>query len=423
MKPKPLAIAVGILALLSLLAWYLQRPPALPPPDPRVGHPVLANQVLSRADAIRLTDGSKTVLLKKRADGKWIDASYFDLPADFSKLSQFTGDLNSAKIERLVTRRPDVLARLDFKNTGVTLLKNGKTLWQLTLGKDSDSGGQFVKFGDEKKGYLANTATYLDSTAKNWADSLLVNLKPQDVASVDVEFKPGETITVSRPKKGAPWVSAQTPAGKQVKSETVTYLLSSLTSLRFKDTTGLKAAAVKTARKYIRTVKLVTFDHQTVTVALGRKPAEKVPEIIKPVTKKVTVSGKTTSKAGSKAKATPAKPKEKTIPAGPVFAFVHSSDSSATVNALMEKRAFEVYDWNYTSLPKKPADLFEPVPTPPKAAAKTGGTKGKTKQATAGTSGPRAGAKSASAKSVGTESASKAPTTTAAKSAASPAKS
>ena len=31
----------------------------------------------------------------------------------------------------------------------------------------------------------------------------------------------------------------------------------------------------------------------------------------------------------------------------------------------MKKRAFQIYGWNYTSLPQKSDELYEPVPAPP----------------------------------------------------------
>lgn len=366
MKPKPLAISVVVLALLAAIAWYLQRPPAAPPPDPRVGHPVLADATLGRADQVRLTDQGKTVLLKKSAGGKWVDASYYDLPVDFSKLSQFTDGLVKAKVRRLVSRRAPVLARLGFKGTTVTLLGGGgKPLWKLTFGKEADSGGRFIKYDDEAKAYLADLTSYIDSDPKNWADSTLVNLKSADVASIDIGFAPGKSVTVSRTKKGADWESSGTPAGQRVKASAVSDLLSSLTSLRFKNTTAPDDPAVKAARAHSRTVTITTFDHRTLTIGLGRKPAEKVPAPVPAKPKPKT--GKSASK--TKSKAPPKKPKEKTIPAGPVYAFVHSSNAKAPVNALMKKRAFQVFSWNFTSLPKKPTDLFEPVPKPPAAKA------------------------------------------------------
>ena len=41
----------------------------------------------------------------------------------------------------------------------------------------------------------------------------------------------------------------------------------------------------------------------------------------------------------------------------------------------MKKRAFQVYEWNFTNLPQKSDELFEPIPPPPagtKAEAKPG---------------------------------------------------
>lgn len=56
-------------------------------------------------------------------------------------------------------------------------------------------------------------------------------------------------------------------------------------------------------------------------------------------------------------------PEFETIPAGPVYAFVTHSDDSAPVNALMQKRAFQVYEYTFTGLPQTPDELFEPAAT------------------------------------------------------------
>ncbi|HXQ79690.1 MAG TPA: hypothetical protein VN775_00165, partial [Opitutaceae bacterium] len=63
--------------------------------------------------------------------------------------------------------------------------------------------------------------------------------------------------------------------------------------------------------------------------------------------------------ADAKAEAKPVAPEFETIPAGPVFAFVSSSDPHAAVNDLMKRRAFQVDDYTFTRLPQKPEELFE----------------------------------------------------------------
>jgi hypothetical protein len=415
MKLKTLALAVAALAVLSVIAWFFQRPPAPAAADPRVGQPVLAATTLARTARIRLTDQGKTVLLVRQSDGPWIDSSYYDLPADFSKLSRFTDDLASAKVQRVVTRNPEVLARLNFKDTAVALLDaGGKELWRLTLGKGAESGGRFVQFADEPTGYLANLSVFLDADAKNWADSLLIVLKPEDVAAVEVGFAEGEPVIATRAKKEDAWVAAKAPAGQRIDEAKVTALLSSLTSLRFQDTSDLNDPNVTAARQHSRTITFTTFDHTTITIQLGRKPEEKQPEArsqpaapkplgeggksevggqgaaqanpesslsadasAKPATQNSEPTAASAAGSNSEPKtqnpepAAAAEPAAAPPPANPVYAFIASTDAAAPVNALMKKRAFQVYDWNFTSLPQKPDELFAPVPAPPPVERKT----------------------------------------------------
>lgn len=416
MKFKSLAIAIAVLAILSAVAYYLQRPAAPAAADARIGAPVLDVKVMEKAAKLRISDQGKAVLLAKRADGKWVDTSYYDLPVDFSKLSRFVDDLAGAKIQRFVTSNPDRLTRLEFKDSAVAVLDPaGGNLWSLTLGKNAEGSGRFVRFGNEPKGYLANLSLYLDADAKNWADSLLVDLKPDDIAQAEVSFDAGEPVVATRAKKEDAW-TGKAPAGQRIKGDRFVSLLSSFTSLRFQDTADLADPNVEAARQHHRTVKLTTFDRKTFTIQLGRKPEEKKPA---PAAQKIeagspkpaeegTKTGAQSSKPGaeggkpgvaeekpevggqksratseapvpanpelkapnSESKSPQPEPKIETIPAGPVYAFITSSDPAAAINLLMKKRAFQIYDWNFTSLPQKSEELFEPVPAPPPAEKK-----------------------------------------------------
>jgi Domain of unknown function (DUF4340) len=398
MKLKTLVLVVAILAALSLVAYYLQRPPAPTGIDPRTKQPVLEAKTLEKTSKIRLSDQGKTVVLTRQPDGKWIVPSYYDIPADFSKLSRFIDDLVGGKIQRLVTQNPERLARLEFKDTSVALLGSAdQVVWNLTLGKDAEGGGRFVRFGDEKKGYLASLNLYIDATAKNWADTLLVDLKPDDIAEVVLTCGEGAPVTATRSKKGDAWATDKAPAGQRIKGDRITSLLSSFTSLRFQDTSDPNDANVEAARKNSRTVALTTFDHKSIKIEIGRKPEEK--KLIE--VPKADVRGTNASAADQKpalanegstalsgepaaatpvapasvkpAPAVPAKPEEpktETIPAGPVYVFITSSDAGATINALMAKRAFQVFESNFTGLPQKRDELFEPIPPPPPAEKK-----------------------------------------------------
>lgn len=382
MKLRTLFITVAVLAILSGIVYFVQRPAAAPSTDPRVGQPLVDRPTVEKAQKIRLADQGKTVALARQSDGTWRVTSYYDLPADFQKLSRFIGELTDAKVDRFVTSNPERLARLEFKDTKIELLDSAdKPLWSVTLGKTPDTGGRFLRFGDEPKAYLANLSTWLDTDAKNWADSQLINLKPEDIASIELPFADGP-VTVSRAKKDEPWTADKTPAHEKLKEDKITSVLGSLDGIRFSDTVEPADPKVVEAKPHTRTFKLTTFGHKTYTIAFARKPEEKKLKPPAPSTDGKTgpaalglvKDGKLTDAAKKPGDKKPLAPEFETIPAGPVFVHITSSDASAPVNALMTKRAFEVSDYIYTGLPEKASDLFEPAPPPPapaKAAEKS----------------------------------------------------
>jgi hypothetical protein len=364
MKLKTLIVSVVVLAVLSGVVYFLQRPSAPLSTDSRIGQALVDPATLERAAKFRITDQGKTVVVAKQADGSWRVPSYHDLPADFQKLSSLVGSLSDAKLQRLVATKPDRLARLEFKDTKIELLDSAdKVLLAVTLGKNAETGGgRYVRFGDEQKGYLANLNAWLDVEAKNWANTELLALKADDIAKIEVPFAEGGPVTFSRAKKEDPWTSDKTPAGQRVKGDKVSQLLSSLGTIRFTETTPADDPGVAVAKANQRAIKLTTFDNKTVTVALGRKPEEKK---LKPPTAAPLPSVTELTKKDDAAKAGEAKPlapEYETIPAGPVFASISHSDASAPVNALMQKRAFQIQDYAFTSLPQKAEELFEPAP-------------------------------------------------------------
>jgi Domain of unknown function (DUF4340) len=410
MKLHTLVLTIALLAILSALVYFAQRPRKPADLDPRTGQAVLDVKILEKTARIRLSDQGKTVLLAKQPDGRWGVSSYYELPAEVAKLGHFLDDLSSAKIQRLVTRTPERLARLEFKDASIAFLDTAdKAIWMLTLGKDAEGGGRFVRFDDEQKGYLANLSTYLDSDAKNWADSLLISVKPDELSGIEIGFAGGESVVATRAKKEAPWTAEKAPASQRIKGDRITSVLTSFASLRFQDTSDLTDANAEAARKNSRTVRFTTFDHKTITVQLGRKPEEKKPEAgsqkpeaggqlaaPKPAgeggkpgaasqdsnpnpepklstvasAKAETLNPEPAAAPAAPPPAKPEEPKVETIPAGPVYAFITDSDAAASVNGLMKKRAYQVLDWSFTSLPQKPDELFEPIPPPPVAEKK-----------------------------------------------------
>ncbi len=362
MKLKSLVIVIAILAAASAAVYFSNRPAAAAADDARVGQPLVAAATAGSAAKLRLSEGGKTVTLVRQSDGAWRDASYFDFPADFSKLSGFINDLTSAKISRLVTTNPVRLARLEFKDSKIDLLDGSdKVLWTVTLGKTADAGGgRFVRFGDEPQAYLATLNAWLDVDPKNWADATLLTLKPEDVAKVELHFETGGPIAATRANKDAAWTAEHAPAGQKLKADKIASLLTSLSGLRFSESSDLKDPQAAIARAHARTFTLTRFDGASYTVTLGRKP-----EVKKLKTPTAPAALPKSTEPAPKEPKLP-EPEYDTTPAGPVFVWIASSDGKAPVNALMAKRAFQIDEYAFTNLPQKSDELFEAAAPAPK---------------------------------------------------------
>jgi len=385
MKIKSIVLTIAVLAALSAVAFFATRPTPPPVADSRLGQPIVDRAVVEKAAKVRFTDQGKTVILARQADATWLASSYYDLPADFAKLTGFIGNLTDAKLERLVTSSPDRIARLEFKDTKIDLLDaSDKEIWTVTLGKNPDTGsGRYLRYGSEQKAFLASLSTYLDSDSKNWANAEILALKVDDILKIEIPFVAASaseptSITVTRAKKEDPWTADQTPAGQKLKADKIASLLSSLSSIRFSDSNDLTDASAAAAKANERVFKLETADKKTIKIALGRKPEEKK---LKPITPPAEGQSALASlgtaadmlkKDADGKPAEPAKPitpEFETIPAGPVFVNIANSDTAAPVNALMQKRAFQIAEYTFTGLPQKSDELFEAAPPPAPAPA------------------------------------------------------
>ncbi len=383
MRLKTILLTVLVLAALSVAAFFATRPEEPKVADTRINKSLIEPSAIEKATKLRIADAGKTVELTRQPDGTWRVPSYYDFPADFTKLSGLIGNLTDAKLQRLVTANAERISRLEFKDTKIELLEAGdKVVFSITLGKTPEAGGgRFIRFGDEQKAFLASLNAWLDTEPKNWANTELLNLKADDIAKIEMPFAEGGPIAFSRAKKEDPWTSDKTPPGQKVKTDRISTVLSSVGTIRFSDTTAPDDANAAAAKANERLFKLETFDKKVIQIALGRKPEEKKLKATAP-----TADGKTGPAAlgsvadllkkddkkdaaapgGEKKDDKPLAPEFETIPAGPVFVNIaHSDGTTAAVNTLMQKRAFQISDYTFTGLPQKAEEMFEPAPPPP----------------------------------------------------------
>src|SRR5690606_2866369 len=135
------------------------------------------------------------------------------------------------------------------------------------------------RFGDEQKAFRTRLSAWLDTTSRNWADAALVDLKPEQVARIEVELPDADPIIATRENAEGRFAIENAPEDRQLRASSVNSLLTTLTGIRFNDTSSAGADEVAAAREHQRKVTLTTFDGQTLTIALGRKPEQ---TIVKP---------------------------------------------------------------------------------------------------------------------------------------------
>ncbi len=399
MNLKPLALVVALLALAAGIVFWRNHAPATDASaDPRTGRPIVAADTLGALRGLRLVSGGQTLVLEADKDGRqWTVPGYFGFPADFDKLVSFVESLRSAKIARFVTARADRIERLGFSGDLIELLgADSKPLLTLHLGRNNDSGGRFVRFADEPKAYLAELDAWLDAVPKNWARSQLLDVKPADVAALELRFADGSTLAAKRNADSTAWTADALPEGKELKSADLDALVTQLATLRFTETAEPAAPDAVAAREHAQTVVLTLKDGTAYTVALGRRPAPsappaaanpesgvqkaevaeaKQPEATRPQPA-IAVSESSPSSpadsesetADSKLETQNAKPGAPAPAApGPVFVFIAANRDAAPINALMQKRAFQTNEWLLTSLPANRDALLQAKPTPPPA--------------------------------------------------------
>ncbi len=343
MNVKTLSIAVGLLAILSALVAFFDRPAAPLDADPRIGQPVLPAAIAANATRLTLTQNGQSVTLDRNEEATWQVSSYHDFPADFAKLRRFIGDLTAATISRVVTRLTERIDRLGFGDAALSITTADGTAWQVDLGKNSDLGGRYARFesDDGAPAYLIDLSAALDSTAKNWAVADLLTVEPTDIAAVSLSFANAPTVAANRTSADAPWNNANAPDTRTVNATRLGSLVTALTNLRFTATSRADAPDVIEARDHARTATLKTFAGDTLTLSIGRRP-----EVILPV--------ESTASDASDTAPTSEPPAPTTVPAGPVFVSITGPAALAPL-AHHDQLAFQISDYTFTALPQTPA--------------------------------------------------------------------
>jgi hypothetical protein len=247
---------------------------------------------------------------------------------------------------------------MDFGDSVIELHDaDGATLFSAKLGRSITGGGRFVQFNNEEKAYLVSLSSWLDTTAKNWADTALVPAKAEDVTRFEIGFDSDEPLVVTRTSSSDPWTAEGLPDGGALNSDAVAKLVNQLAGLRFTETIAVDSPDVDVARKHVRKFVLQTAEGTSYNIQIGQVPPPPPP----PATEEPEPdSGE-------------AKPKPEPKP-GPVFVFVQSPEAGSEFNERMSRVGYQINEWTYKGMPDNrsafitiapPAPTPQPAVTPP----------------------------------------------------------
>jgi hypothetical protein len=281
MKLKALLLTlIGLVVLAGLLAMLARQDAAtLQAGSLAIGDPVLEAEVLAEAQAMQIrSDTGQSVLLEKDGEGDWVLPEYYGAPVDFSRLARLTQQLQEAEVRDIAAETPAHIERLELGEYELDLIdESGEVVWSGSFGKTAPGGGGFFAV-DSEVAYRVSQRPFVDTAQANWARKQVLDFPADEVASVTVYPESGDAVAVERDSATSPWAAQnEVPEGQEIDPAAIDRFLRSVLNARYSaivDRELPDAARAIQERRDIAT--LTRFDGTSWTIALGRRPAERV---------------------------------------------------------------------------------------------------------------------------------------------------
>ncbi len=352
MNLKNLYICTGVLAILAIITNLLTRTSNAPLQDDRVGSTIVASERLQDAAKVVITTDGTTITLAK-GDGNWTLEEKANLPSSYTRINQFARNVAEAKLQRFVSGNPDRIATLGFDggNSAQFFDASGNTIVAFDLGKETDSGRQFLRYQGEDKAFLVNTTFYIDSNLDSWLEKALVDFDADNVTTIDISLQSGDQLTVERENAESDWTtSASLPEKKILNQSAVSQIASRFSGLNFTATADVDEPNVLAARENGHSFDIALADGNSYTFTIGRQPEVAIEKEVE--------------KEGENGETVTEMEEEIVTPEGPVYFFIAASDSDDPVNGYMESFGFEASSYQFTSLPDSLDALLSDEPEP-----------------------------------------------------------
>lgn len=352
MNIKHLYISTGVLLVLAAITFFIKNADSSAPEDPRVGTAILQMETLQGTASIALTTEDETFHFVKGDGSDWHLTEAYGLPVDLNKLGRLITSLTEARLERLVSSKKERIADLGFVGDSITFFDGSDTtMAHVELGRETENGKQLVRFAEEDKAFLANDQFNLDDNRISWLKKDLVTFERDDIRGASIKLANGDTLEAFRESTDEGWMSASSlPEGKQLDQGALTRALNRFTNMKFTELEELDNEEVVAARAHAHHLEITLEGGNSYSFQIGQRPEVKVMKEVET--------------EGENGETTTEMKEEVETPAGASYVSISSLNASDPINGYMEKTAFEVASYQFTSLPKTLEDLLSDIPEP-----------------------------------------------------------
>ncbi len=228
---------------------------------------------------IRTKDG--TVTLRRTSPATWVAPDHYEYPAAAAKITKLVRQLNDMRLIEAKTSNPERYSRLEVEDladgTASRLIRledaDGNVLAEALIGKrlfrltGTEPSGVYIRRPGDAQSWLASGGFDLDPEVESWLDQLIVEIKGDQVARVEVALAEGDGYVVSRTSKDDDLVMEGLAEGETVKADAnLTQLENALTSVRL---AGVKPRAELAWPDAHHVAKVTTFDGLELTLQLA----------------------------------------------------------------------------------------------------------------------------------------------------------
>ncbi len=234
MKLKSLSILTCILFVLSVIVYFNENKRGA---DLLYGSDYIKGLDINKIQKVSLKFRDDKSIVFTRDSNKFVLENYKSYPASTEKVNDLIFKIASIRVKEKVLSSADEkdlskyeLGKSKRKYFVEIFDSEGKRTVAFSVGKSNKGKGNYLYKEGQEDIYLSQDSLWLDSSYRDFINSVLLTTKKDDISKVALKTK--NPITIAKGDKG---FLVESPSTKKYKDEKVSEYLGNLSSISFED--------------------------------------------------------------------------------------------------------------------------------------------------------------------------------------------